>query len=107
VKSRLVVALMALALAPVPVHAGLPTVTSGHRPGPDVLYAPPSVAPQLENAAPWRAAPILISGAASYRDGEFLYQDHLHDDAGALGVPDPGDPHDTGTYLFSPRAPGR
>src|SRR3954470_822991 len=32
------------------VQLGLPTVTSGHRPGPDVLYAPPPRAPQLENS---------------------------------------------------------
>ena len=56
------------------------------RPGPDLLYAPPAVTrPQLTNAGPWRAAPILVSGASAYRDGEFLYQDFLYDDHGARG----------------------
>ena len=83
--------------------AGLPSVESGQRPGPDALYLPASTAPQLENTGVWHAAPILISGAEAYRDGEFLYQDHLYDDRGALGVPDPTDPHDVGTYLYSPK----
>jgi len=43
------------------------------RPGPDILYWPLAHAPQLENSGPWRARPILISGASAYRDGEFLY----------------------------------
>lgn len=65
----------------------------GPRPGPDLLYAPPPAAPQLENTGIWRAAPILVSGASAYRRGEFLYQDYLYDDRGAGGsVPDPGDP---------------
>ena len=63
------------------------------RPGPDLLYAPPAEAPQLTNAGPWRAAPILVSGAAAYRDGEYLYQDFLYDDHGAdSGGRDPSDP---------------
>jgi C-terminal binding-module, SLH-like, of glucodextranase len=79
------------------------------RPGPDILYAAPADAPQLRNAAPWRAAPILVSGATSYRDGEFVYQDFLYDDHGAnAGQRDPGDPRagdDTfsapnGTYTY-------
>ncbi|WP_328996095.1 prolyl oligopeptidase family serine peptidase [Kribbella sp. NBC_01245] len=53
------------------------------RPGPDILYAPPAAAPQLENARPWRATPLMVSGASAYRDGEFLYQDYLYDDLGA------------------------
>jgi hypothetical protein len=59
--------------------------TPAPRPGPDILYAPPPRAPQLENApgSPWHAAPILVSGASAYRDGEFLYQDYLFDDRGA------------------------
>lgn len=66
---------------------------AGPRPGPDLLYAPPPAAPQLENTGIWRAAPILVSGASAYRRGEFLYQDYLYDDRGAGGsVPDPGDP---------------
>jgi hypothetical protein len=58
----------------------------GQRPGPDLLYARPSVAPQLENAGAWRAEPILVSGATAYRRGEFLYQDFLYDDRGARGA---------------------
>ncbi|MEP6953845.1 MAG: hypothetical protein ABI950_07285 [Solirubrobacteraceae bacterium] len=45
---------------------------SGPRPGPDILYAPPAVAPQLTNTGPWHADPILVSGAENYRGGEFL-----------------------------------
>ena len=51
--------------------------------GPDVLTWPRPRAPQLENTEPWVAEPILVSGASAYRDGEFLYQDWLYDDAGA------------------------
>lgn len=51
-------------------------------PGPPLLYWPAADAPQLQNARPWRAAPILISGASAYRGGEFLYQDFLNDDHG-------------------------
>jgi hypothetical protein len=84
------------------------------RPGPDILYAPPADAPQLHNTAGWRADPILVSGATSYRDGEFVYQDFLYDDHGANGGQrDPGDPRagdDTfslpnGTYTY-PTGPG-
>ncbi len=79
------------------------------RPGPDVLYAPPAKAPQLTNTGPWRAEPILISGASAYRDGEFLYQDYLYDDHGARAAGrDPQDPRvgsddfsaPNGTYTY-------
>src|SRR4051794_34003408 len=79
----------------------------GPRPGPDLLYAGPAAAPQLTNPAPWKPAPILVSGATSYRDGEFLYQDFLYDDHGAnAGTPDPADPrrpreNPSGGDLFS------
>src|SRR5207244_3664199 len=53
----------------------------GPRPGPDLLYEPLADAPQLQNAGAWSAPPILVSGASAYRDGEFLYQDYLYDDA--------------------------
>jgi len=86
------------------VTPGLPHVSSGHRPGPDALYAAAPRAPQLENVAPWTAEPILVSSAIAYRDGEWLYQDFLNDDRGAAGVPDPSDPHDIGGFLFSPKA---
>ncbi|GAA5126573.1 hypothetical protein [Haloechinothrix salitolerans] len=64
--------------------SSLPTVTSGARPGPDVLYAPPPDAPILANHNPrFDAEPLLVSGADAYRDGEYLYQDFLYDDCGA------------------------
>src|SRR4051812_31351454 len=66
---------------------------AGAKPGPDLLYADAPPAPQLENAGPWKADPILVSGATAYRDGEFLYQDFLFDDHGAAGATDdPSDP---------------
>ena len=62
----------------------LPAVSSGARPGPDVLYAPRPAAPQLENRDPrFVAEPLLVSGNEAYVDGEYLYQDHLFDDYGA------------------------
>ena len=93
----------ALALA-APAAAELPRVGSGARPGPDALYAAAPAAPQLENAGPWQAPPILVSGAWAYRRGEFLYQDFLHDDRGALGSRDTSDPFTPGDFTFSPRA---
>ena len=101
----MVVLVASLALAPAAAHAALPGVKSGPRPGPDALYAPPPAeVPQLENAAPWRADPILVSGAQAYRDGEWLYQDYLHDDHGAAGVREPADPFGPDAHLFSPTA---
>jgi hypothetical protein len=82
----------------------LPQVSSGHLPGPDVLYAPPAAAPQLENDPPWKGDPILISGAAAYRDGEYLYQDYLYDDHGATGTPDSTNPLGPNADLYSPPA---
>ncbi|WP_334191094.1 glucodextranase DOMON-like domain-containing protein, partial [Noviherbaspirillum sp.] len=79
------------------------------RPGPDILYASPPRAPQLENTGIWRARPILVSGASAYRRGEFLYQDFLYDDRGAnANVQDPADARRTaenfsranGTYTY-------
>ncbi|MHB8510835.1 MAG: glucodextranase DOMON-like domain-containing protein [Actinomycetota bacterium] len=84
--------------------SGLPDVSSGHRPGPDALYLPPADAPQLENVAPWSAPPILVSGSAAYRSGEYLYQGFLYDDHGAAGVPDTNAPVGPGADLFSPTA---
>jgi hypothetical protein len=91
-------------------------------PGPAVLYQPLARAPQLQNASGsiWRAPPILVSGAAAYRRGEFVYQGYLYDDHGAKEALDPtnpmlspgGDPSggDTfsepdGTYTY-PTGPG-
>lgn len=72
----------------------------GPRPGPALLYAKPAPAPQLTNAKPFRAKPILVSGAVAYRRGEFLYQDFLYDDNGARLTADPNDPKTSGN-LFS------
>ena len=72
--------------------ASLPSVSSGARPGPDVLYAPQPAAPQLENRSPrFRADPLLVMGAEAYVDGEYLYQDWLYDDTGSdTGANDAG-----------------
>src|SRR5688572_12017810 len=91
-RAALPIALATLALWPAGAGASLPTVESGPRPGPDILYAPAPRAPQLENTGFWKAPPILISGASAYRDGEFLYQDWLYDDHGARAARDPQDP---------------
>src|SRR5437773_11435261 len=74
--------------------AGAPSLYSGPgpRPGPDVLYGAPAVAPQLENVGVWSAAPILVSGASASRGGECLYPDFLYDDHGAAGATAPTDP---------------
>src|SRR3954453_19800806 len=96
---------MALALTANPAAAdSLPSVASGARPGPDLLYAPAPDAPQLQNTGVWKAAPILVSGAEAYRDGEFLYQDFLFDDHGATGsADDPNDPVNQLENMFSPK----
>jgi hypothetical protein len=65
---------------------------TGQRPGPDILYEGVADAPQLQNTGVWQAPPILVSGASSYRDCEFVYQDFLYDDHGAKQVLDPTDP---------------
>src|SRR5215218_2474183 len=92
-------------LAPAPAHADDASLYRGAapRPGPDILYAAPADAPQLRNSGPWRAQPILVSGAGSYRDGEFVYQDFLYDDHGANGGQrDPGDPRSGDDTFSSP-----
>src|SRR3954468_11475903 len=96
---------LALALTATPAAAdSLPSVDSGARPGPDVLYAPAPDAPQLQNAGVWKAAPILVSGAEAYRAGEFLYQDFLFDDHGGTGPgDDPNDPFNQVENMFSPK----
>src|SRR3954452_3733506 len=100
----LVCAGMMAGLAATPAAASsLPSVASGARPGPDILYAPPVDAPQLQNTGPWRAPPILVSGAEAYRDHEFLYQDFLYDDHGAAETEDPNDPFSEVEQLFSPK----
>ena len=74
----------------------------GPRPGPAILYAPPANAPQLTNSGVWNASPILVSGAAAYRSGEYLYQDFLYDDHGANQAPDPTDPRTAGNTFSKP-----
>src|SRR4051794_17741112 len=106
--SVVLIAAVAASAAPSAARAqqapGLPKPASGHRPGPDALYGPPADAPQLRNAGPWKAAPILVSGAQSYRGGEWLYQDYLYDDHGAAGRPDPDAPVGPNAFLFAPTA---
>lgn len=87
-----------------PVFAGLPSIPTGHRPGPDALYLPPADAPQLQNVTPWEAPPILVSGATEYLDGEHIYQDFLYDDHGAAGVPDLNAPVGANAFLFASAA---
>jgi hypothetical protein len=110
------VALAFASAAAAPV-AGASSLYSGPgaRPGPDILYSRPAAAPQLTNAPPFTAAPILVSGATAYRAGEFLYQDFLYDDHGARELADPTDTRATtlgdlfskpnGTYTY-PTGPG-
>jgi pimeloyl-ACP methyl ester carboxylesterase len=94
--------MLALALAPA-AGAGSLYQGPGPRPGPDLLYSNAPIAPQLQNTSPWKAPPILVSGAEAYRHGEFLYQDYLYDDHGAAGTPDPADPFNAAANLFSPK----
>lgn len=68
----------------IPVDPGLPSVASGPRPGPDILYAPAPQPAVLQNHDPrFRAQPILVQGAEAYVDGEYLYQDYIYDDYGS------------------------
>ena len=70
-----------------------PAAHASPRPGPPLLHAPAPHVPQLENKAPFRAEPLLVSGTDAYRDGEYLYQDYLFDDHGAdkgTGILPPG-----------------
>ena len=91
-------------LAAVPAAAQADSLYTGAepRPGPDLLYEPRPVAPQLTNRGPWEARPILVSGATAYRKGEFLYQDFLYDDTGARIATDPNDPRTAGNLFSKP-----
>jgi pimeloyl-ACP methyl ester carboxylesterase len=105
---------LALALVPATAQAASGSLYSGAgpRPGPDILYAPGATAPQLTNSGVWNASPILVSGAAAYRNGEYLYQDFLYDDHGSKEQSDPNDlrtdkdtfsrPNGTYTYPTDP-----
>ena len=98
-------ALTAALLAASNAEAGsLPSVKSGPRPGPPLLYAPPPDAPPLSVTAPFRADPLLVSGTDAYRDGEYLYQDYLFDDHGADSASGPGMVDKPGPASFSPAA---
>jgi hypothetical protein len=72
--------LLALALSP-------SAPAQGATAGPAMLRAGPAHPPQLDVTAPFRAAPLLVSGTDGYRDGEFVYQDYLLDDHGADTTP--------------------
>jgi hypothetical protein len=108
-------AIVALAVSAAPPASASLYSGAAPDPGPAILYRAPAVAPQLTNTGRWRAAPILVSGAMAYRNGEFLYQDWLYDDHGAHEVADPNDPRASsqgdlfskpdGTYTY-PTGPG-
>ena len=85
-----------LLAAPSAAASSLPSVSSGKLPGPPLLYAKAPRVPQLENRAPFRARPLLVSGTDAYRGGEYLYQDYLFDDHGA----------DTGANVSPPGVSG-
>ena len=109
-RTALLVASVALLAVPALARADASSLYQGPgpRPGPDILYQPLADAPQLQNAGNWQAPPILVSGASAYRQGEFLYQDYLYDDSGAIGSPVQNDPRfsgngfsrPTGTYTY-------
>jgi hypothetical protein len=93
----------ALVLLSAPASASSLYSGPAPRPGPDVLYAPaPAAVPQLQNTGIWQAAPILVSGASVYRQGEFIYQDFLYDDHGAPEARDPADPRFPGNLFSQP-----
>jgi predicted esterase len=92
---------LAVAVSPAAANSSLYS-GPGPRPGPAILYRKRASSPQLANRGPWRARPILISGASAYRRGEFLYQDYLYDDHGARETPDPGDPKSAGDLFSKP-----
>ena len=50
--------------------------------GPDLLYAGPADAPQLQNAGIWRAAPTGVCMSSAYRAGEYVHQGCVYDDLG-------------------------
>ena len=122
--SRLVVAALVLVFAAAPAavgarahhrrkhhrvhHTASSTVNaslytgSGPRPGPDILYRAPAIAPQLTNTGIWHAQPILVSGATAYRSGEFLYQDWIYDDHGAHYTSEPNYPGSSGDLFSKP-----
>ena len=101
-KRRLLPVLALLVAVPSTAHAASLYTGRAPRPGPDLLYEAPPVTPQLTSRKPWRARPILVSGATAYRKGEFLYQDFLYDDTGARLTVDPSDPRTAGNLFSKP-----
>jgi len=97
-----VLALLLIGPAVAGADAGSLYQGPGPRPGPDILYEPLANAPQLQNTGDWSAPPILVSGASAYRNGEFLYQDFLYDDSGAIGSPVQNDPRFSGNAFSRP-----
>jgi hypothetical protein len=71
------------AVRPDPALASLPQVASGHRPGPDLLYAPPPENVQVQSHDPAFRAPFtFVSASERYTAGEWQYEDTLNDDRG-------------------------
>jgi hypothetical protein len=49
--------------------------------GPDFMYQPPPLLPQLQNRdADFKASPLMVSGTERYIDGEYQYTDFVYDD---------------------------
>ncbi len=104
VARAVVVTALVLLLPTAGANAALPSVSSGERPGPPILYAPAPAAPQLSVAAPFSAPPLLVSGTDAYRDGDYVYQDYLFDDRGADTSPGVGSRPESSDQTFSPPA---
>jgi pimeloyl-ACP methyl ester carboxylesterase len=64
-------------------------------PGPSWLHAELATHPIVENSGGWAAAPLMVSGAEAYRDGEYLFQDFIYDAHGANTTDAPALPPDT------------
>ncbi len=95
----------ALAVVPGAGASSLPDGRFGQRPGPPLLYREAPSAPELSVRAPFRAAPLLVSGTDAYRAGEYVYQDYLFDDHGADTNPGMGNNEQKpGPANFSPAA---
>ncbi len=106
---RSAVALFALAGATVPAAVGAaPSSLPPRDAGPALLHRPAPDVPELRNRAPFRAQPLLVSGTDAFRQGEYVFQDHLVDDHGADTAPlgnalktDKPDPTSTGDIAAS------
>jgi hypothetical protein len=59
--------------------------------GPDFMYKPAPLLPQLQNRDPrFKASPTMVSGTEEYVDGEYSYTDFVYDDD-ATTYPDKSD----------------